>query len=129
MHHKEVLLAVDTAKIILAAYPEAHLVVAGLKGQPAEAEMRAALEAGAAVVMFPSDDAAPASALAGPVDVVVIDGLARGRHARSDAPFPRGARCFLGTGPGGLPGRRRCGGPAATRPAARLAQEVCNLVL
>jgi hypothetical protein len=74
MHHKEVLLAVDTAKIILAAYPEAHLVVAGLKGQPTEAEMRAALEAGDAVVLFPSDDAAPASALAGPVDVVVIDG-------------------------------------------------------
>ena len=30
MHHKEVLLAVDTAKIILAAYPEARLVIAGL---------------------------------------------------------------------------------------------------
>ena len=74
MHHKEVLLAVDTAKIILAAYAEARLVIAGLKGQPAEAEMRAALEAGDAVVLFPSDDAAPASALAGPVDVVVIDG-------------------------------------------------------
>ena len=74
MHHKEILLAVDTAKIILAAYPEARLVIAGLKGQPAEAEMRAALEDGAAVVLFPSDDAAPASELAGPVDVVVIDG-------------------------------------------------------
>jgi len=74
MHHKEVLLAVDTAKLILAAYAEARLVIAGLKGQPAEAEMRAALEDGAAVVLFPSDDAAPASALAGPVDVVVIDG-------------------------------------------------------
>ena len=74
MHHKEVLLAVDTAKLILAAYPEARLVIAGLKGQPAEAEMRAALEDGAAVVLFPSDDAAPASELAGPVDVVVIDG-------------------------------------------------------
>ena len=36
--------------------------------------MRAALEDGAAVVLFPSDDAAPASELAGPVDVVVIDG-------------------------------------------------------
>ena len=47
---------------------------AGLKGQPAEAEMRRALIDGEAVVLFPSDDAAPASALAGPVDVVVIDG-------------------------------------------------------
>ena len=74
MHHKEVLLAVDTAKLILAAYADAHLVIAGVKGQPAEDEMRAALEAGDAVVLFPSDDAAPASALAGPVDVVVIDG-------------------------------------------------------
>ena len=33
MHHKEVLLAVDTAKIILAAYPEARLVIAGLSAQ------------------------------------------------------------------------------------------------
>ena len=72
MHHKEVLLAVDTAKIILAAYPGAPRD-GGLKGQPAEAEMRAA-GGGAAVVLFPSDDAAPASALSGPVDVVVIDG-------------------------------------------------------
>ena len=33
MHHKEVLLAVDTAKLILAAYPEARLVIAGLSAQ------------------------------------------------------------------------------------------------
>ena len=33
MHHKEVLLAVDTAKIILAAYPDARLVIAGLSAQ------------------------------------------------------------------------------------------------
>ena len=74
MHHKEVLLAVDTAKIILAAYPEARLVVAGLNGQPAEADMRAALENGEAVVLFPADDAALASEVSGPVDLVVIDG-------------------------------------------------------
>lgn len=91
MHHKEVLLAVDTAKIILAAYPEARLVIAGLKGQPAEAEMRAALENGEAVVLFPSEDAELASEVSGPVDLVVIDGTweqAQKLHAR-------------------LPGRRR----------------------
>ena len=34
MHHKEVLLAVDTAKIILAAFPAAaRLVIAGLSAQ------------------------------------------------------------------------------------------------
>ena len=48
---------------------------AGLKGQPAEDEMRRALIDGEAVVLFPSDDAAPASELSGHVvDVVVIDG-------------------------------------------------------
>ena len=48
---------------------------AGLKGQPAEAGMRRALIDGEAVVLFPSDTAAPASELSGHVvDVVVIDG-------------------------------------------------------
>merc|ERR1712147_174157 len=60
MHHKEILLAVDTAKLLLAAYPDrARLVVGGLAGQPAEAEMLASIAAGEAVVLFPSDDSVP----------------------------------------------------------------------
>jgi DTW domain-containing protein YfiP len=76
MHHKEILLAVDTAKLLLAAYPDrARLVVGGLAGQPAEAEMLASIAAGEAIVLFPSDDSVPASALDGtPRDVVVLDG-------------------------------------------------------
>ena len=77
MHHKEVLLAVDTAKLLLAAYPgHAHLIVGGLAGQPAEAAMRRALEAREAAVLFPTDDAVSVSDFAsrGTVDVVVIDG-------------------------------------------------------
>ena len=77
MHSKEVLLAVDTAKLLLLAFPgRASLVVAGLRGQAAEAEMRASLENGDAVVLFPRGDAAPAASLRGrgPLDVVVVDG-------------------------------------------------------
>ena len=97
MHHKEVLLAVDTAKLLLAAYPDrTHLIVGGLGGQPAEAAMRASLERGTAAVLFPSEDAVPAADVAAaggaPLDVVVLDGTwsqARKLYHRLPAAGPR----------------------------------------
>jgi len=64
MHHKEVGLAVDTAKLLLAAWPlEARLVVPGLgaRHQPAMAELEKALQVprgeSRTLVLFPSPDA------------------------------------------------------------------------
>mmetsp|Transcript_11576 Transcript_11576/g.34467 ORF Transcript_11576/g.34467 Transcript_11576/m.34467 type:complete len:281 (+) Transcript_11576:157-999(+) len=77
MHHKELLLAVDTAKLILAAFPDSHLVIGGLAHQPAEAEMMRSLAAGEAYVLFPEDGAAsPADVVdrEAPFDLVVLDG-------------------------------------------------------
>ena len=70
MHHKEVGLAVDTSKIILAAFPpslreaetsvgKAWLVVGGIgrRDQPAMDAMLHAMEGNRALVLFPTDDA------------------------------------------------------------------------
>ena len=60
MHHKEVGLAVDTSKYILAAYPDVcKLVVNGISEefQPAMKEMMEAAMTEQCLVLFPSDDA------------------------------------------------------------------------
>lgn len=79
MHHKEVLLAVDTAKLICAVYPgRASLVVFGLGSQPLWDEMIASIQRGEASVLFPTDSALRiADAFAKnqpPRDLVILDG-------------------------------------------------------
>ena len=59
-HHKEICLVVDTAKLILAAYPEqCRLVVGGIHEQFQDSmlEMKEALGGDNCFVLFPSDDA------------------------------------------------------------------------
>uniref|UniRef100_A0A7S3JV36 tRNA-uridine aminocarboxypropyltransferase n=1 Tax=Aureoumbra lagunensis TaxID=44058 RepID=A0A7S3JV36_9STRA len=57
MHHKEIALTVDTAKLIFAAFPDRALVIVnGLRHQPAEEEMHKSIAKGEAIVLFPSDD-------------------------------------------------------------------------
>ena len=107
MHHKEICLAVDTAKLILACFPDhCRLVVAGI-----DAEHQASLQEMNEVmctspqnclVLFPTDEAqtyseillqqpqlleskSPDSSSAGPWDLIVMDGTwnqARKMHSR-----------------------------------------------
>lgn len=87
MHHKEICLAVDTAKLIMASFPNhCRLVVSGIgpEYQPAMVELQQALAQGnSCLVLFPAKDAKtfaelqsaePAMVTNQPVDVVVIDG-------------------------------------------------------
>lgn len=79
IHHKEVLLAVDTAKLICAVYPEqAFLVVFGLGSQPLWDEMVASIQAGEASVLFPTDSALRVADVFAsnqpPRDLVILDG-------------------------------------------------------
>jgi hypothetical protein len=60
MHHKEIGMAVDTAKLILSSYPNAcRLVVAGIGSEYQEsmAEMEAALKQQKCLVLFPDETA------------------------------------------------------------------------
>jgi DTW domain-containing protein YfiP len=60
MHHKEICLTVDTAKIIFAAFPKsARLVVGGISPeyQPSMQELVDALSENSCFVLFPSEDA------------------------------------------------------------------------
>jgi DTW domain-containing protein YfiP len=60
MHHKEICLTVDTAKIIFAAFPKsARLVVGGISPeyQPSMQELLDALSESSCFVLFPSEDA------------------------------------------------------------------------
>ena len=57
MHHKEIALAVDTAKLIMAAYPDqCRLVVGGLENQPSLQEMQLAMKRKQCLVLFPTDE-------------------------------------------------------------------------
>lgn len=59
-HHKEICMAVDTAKLILAAFPDAsRLVVGGVPGQFQESmnEMMEAVSKETTLVLFPSEEA------------------------------------------------------------------------
>jgi DTW domain-containing protein YfiP len=106
MHHKEICLAVDTAKLIMASFPNhCRLVVAGIgpEYQPAMVELQQALTQGnSCLVLFPAEDAKtftelqaaePAMATNQPVDLVVIDGTwsqAQKMHSRYFAAVPLG---------------------------------------
>ncbi|KAJ1446746.1 DTW domain-containing protein [Pelagophyceae sp. CCMP2097] len=91
LHHKEVGLVVDTAKLILAAYPtRAKIVVGGLDEQPNMDSMLASIAAGNALVLFPDDDAVSVEAVPAWTapqrkrDLIVLDGTwaqARKLHA------------------------------------------------
>ena len=57
MHHKEIALAVDTAKLIMAAYPDqCRLVVGGLDDQLSLQEMQLAMKRKQCLVLFPTDE-------------------------------------------------------------------------
>ncbi|KAJ8613818.1 hypothetical protein CTAYLR_004896 [Chrysophaeum taylorii] len=97
MSHKEVVLAVDTAKLVCAAYSNrAVLVVGGLGCQPLWDEMVASLTAGTAAILYPSDDAWEIDDVFhgedAPRDLVVIDGTwsqAAALHRRLPPSAPR----------------------------------------
>lgn len=56
MHHKEIGLSVDTAKLIWAAFPnQTQVVVGGLGTQPSLQEMQESIQRNEAVVLFPGD--------------------------------------------------------------------------
>ena len=93
IHHKEVALAVDTANLLAIACPNRCRLVIGALPSAERDAMRASLEAGTALVLFPSEDARPAECFAveppqpgaprrrarappppGGWDVVVVDG-------------------------------------------------------
>jgi DTW domain-containing protein YfiP len=96
MHHKEIALHVDTAKLILAAFPETcRLVVGGIGAeyQDSMREMQEAIEGDSCLVLFPTDDAMTFNAIEQREeeerqdgwDVIVIDGTwaqARKLHSR-----------------------------------------------
>lgn len=68
MHHKEIALKVDTAKLILAAFPqECRLVVAGIgpEYQDSMAELMEALQNSASLVLFPDENAVTYQELVG----------------------------------------------------------------
>lgn len=95
MSHKEICLAVDTAKLICAAFDDASLLVGGLGCQPAWREMETALLENDAAILFPSEDSVEASELCWETptkrDLVVVDGTwsqARKLHKR----LPEAAR-------------------------------------
>ena len=87
MHHKEVCLTVDTAKLILAAFPQkARLVVGGL-GPDVQSTMQEMMQALAQqhdnnlIVLFPDEDAETYQSLSdsfqkamGTMDLIVLDG-------------------------------------------------------
>ena len=111
IHHKEVALAVDTAKLLAIAYPNRCRLVIGALPSAERDAMRASLEAGTGLVLFPSEDARPAECFAvepppperaaagarappppGGWDVVVVDGTwnqARKLHAKLPRAAPR----------------------------------------
>jgi DTW domain-containing protein YfiP len=89
MHHKEICLAVDTAKLILAAFPETCRLVVGGIGSEYQDSMKELEEAASdnhCLVLFPTEEAEPfealqkslsdngAAKLSGKWDVIVIDG-------------------------------------------------------
>lgn len=95
MHYKELLMKVDTSKLIWACYPETcRLVVSGIGSefQPAMAELQAAIDSKNCLVLFPTDVARPFSEIEqnlpyeeGGLDVIVMDGTwpqARRMHKR-----------------------------------------------
>lgn len=96
MHHKEIALHVDTAKLILAAFPHTcRLVVGGIASeyQDSMREMEEAIDSGSCLVLFPSDDAVTFETLEHTYeqqkrdswDLVVVDGTwaqARKLHSR-----------------------------------------------
>ncbi|KAI2511121.1 DTW domain [Fragilaria crotonensis] len=95
MHHKEIALHIDTAKLILAAFPETcRLVVGGLSGEYQESmlEMEDSIAGGNCLILFPSEDALTFDAVERGEgdksrcwDLIVIDGTwaqARKLHAR-----------------------------------------------
>ena len=87
-HHKEICMIVDTAKLIMAAYPEKTTLVVGGIGPEFQDSMRdflgALQKSESCLVLFPSDDASTAECIynersdkeagAGAVDLVVLDG-------------------------------------------------------
>jgi len=95
MHYKEIMMKVDTAKLIWACYPDTTLVVSGIGSefQPAMAELEAAIDEKRCLVLFPTDSARPFSEIEqdlsdeaeGGFDVIVMDGTwqqARRMHKR-----------------------------------------------
>jgi DTW domain-containing protein YfiP len=96
MHHKEIALHVDTAKLILAAFPHTcRLVVGGIAAeyQDSMREMEEAIDSGSCLVLFPTVDAVTFEALEHTYgqekrdgwDLVVVDGTwaqARKLHSR-----------------------------------------------
>lgn len=82
MHHKEICLAVDTAKLILAAFPQRSRLIVGGIGPEFQESMEEFLIAmkGDSLVLFPSDEAKTFDALKceyddnKTFDVCVIDG-------------------------------------------------------
>ena len=97
LHHKEVGLLVDTAKLVLAAYPDqCRLVVGGLEDQDALREMQQSMKRRKCLVLFPTDDAKTFQELSqvteanideddGDWDIIVLDGTwreARRLHSR-----------------------------------------------
>ena len=95
MHHKEIALHVDTAKLILAAFPKTcRLVVGGIAGeyQDSMTEMQDAMASGNCLILFPSENALTFDAVqhgeldkSQAWDLIVIDGTwaqARKLHSR-----------------------------------------------
>lgn len=85
MHYKELMMKVDTSKLLWACYPaETVLVVSGMgsKFQPAMAEMESAIASKRCLVLFPTDTARTFSDIeqemtcskVDGVDIIVIDG-------------------------------------------------------
>lgn len=103
MHYKEIMMKVDTAKLIWACFPDTVLVVSGIGSefQPAMAQLEEAMEAKRCLVLFPTDSARtfteiekdlPCSKDEG-VDVIVVDGTwqqARRMHKKYIPPEEQG---------------------------------------
>jgi len=108
MHHKEICLAVDTAKIILAAFPErCRLVVGGIapEYQDSMAQLMDAVQKNRTLVLFPDENASTFRDLMGGLavgeaesgdeqwDVIVLDGTwsqARKLYSRYISSKPQG---------------------------------------
>lgn len=71
MHHKEICLAVDTARLLLSTFPETcRLVVGGIgpEHQASMAEIQQAMKGNKCMVLFPTDDAQSFAQLAQETD-------------------------------------------------------------